>query len=322
MKKSFGLMIVVVLVLGFSGISSAVQVNDGGDSPYGPIDLISADAEVYDRGDTTLLKLTIEAAPNMPGAITFECDVDNSTGTGGQLSQIGTPVPPCPCKVEPGFDVIVALYTRTQGDAALSALASFCEIGPALPNLEGTPCARRRESGEWYAVASAAGQPVTAIGVLRGLLDPVPYNPAKPITPPATTIKDAYTLPWGYIIYYTSSYLQETQPGDPANFSFTKASANNYGDGKWQVSIFYDADAPTTDQDDVADGPAAFNINDFAPNTGKGDMTVSGGATDLTFCEGNFDGDTDVDGGDAAKFKANFGRSGFKNPCPPTGPTY
>lgn len=33
-------------------------------------------------------------------------------------------------------------------------------------------------------------------------------------------------------------------------------------------------------------------------------------------CEGNFDCDEDVDGSDAAVFKADFGRSPFKNPCP------
>ncbi len=33
-------------------------------------------------------------------------------------------------------------------------------------------------------------------------------------------------------------------------------------------------------------------------------------------CEGNFDCDQDVDGTDAAVFKADFGRSPFKNPCP------
>ncbi len=32
-------------------------------------------------------------------------------------------------------------------------------------------------------------------------------------------------------------------------------------------------------------------------------------------CEGNFDGDVDVDGGDAAAFKADFGRSTYSNPC-------
>jgi len=32
-------------------------------------------------------------------------------------------------------------------------------------------------------------------------------------------------------------------------------------------------------------------------------------------CEGNFDGDQDVDGSDAATFKADFGRSSFFNPC-------
>lgn len=34
------------------------------------------------------------------------------------------------------------------------------------------------------------------------------------------------------------------------------------------------------------------------------------------YCNGNFDCDEDVDGTDAATFKADFGRSGFKNPCP------
>ena len=38
------------------------------------------------------------------------------------------------------------------------------------------------------------------------------------------------------------------------------------------------------------------------------------------FCKGNFDFDNDVDGTDAAQFKQHFGRSTFKNPCPPDGP--
>ena len=33
-------------------------------------------------------------------------------------------------------------------------------------------------------------------------------------------------------------------------------------------------------------------------------------------CEENYDLDYDVDGADAAKFKEDFGRSGFNNPCP------
>lgn len=38
------------------------------------------------------------------------------------------------------------------------------------------------------------------------------------------------------------------------------------------------------------------------------------------FCQGNFDFDDDVDGSDAHTFKQHFGRSVFKNPCPPDGP--
>ena len=33
-------------------------------------------------------------------------------------------------------------------------------------------------------------------------------------------------------------------------------------------------------------------------------------------CHGDFDCDNDCDGTDAAKFKEDFGRSGFNNPCP------
>ena len=32
-------------------------------------------------------------------------------------------------------------------------------------------------------------------------------------------------------------------------------------------------------------------------------------------CEGNFDGDGDVDGTDASTFKADFGRGGYNRPC-------
>ena len=40
----------------------------------------------------------------------------------------------------------------------------------------------------------------------------------------------------------------------------------------------------------------------------------------VPMCKGNFDYDGDVDGGDAAVFKLQFGRSTFGNPCPPDGP--
>ena len=43
-------------------------------------------------------------------------------------------------------------------------------------------------------------------------------------------------------------------------------------------------------------------------------------AQPIDYCEGNFDGDVDVDGTDAAVFKSDFGRSAFKNPCPLNGP--
>lgn len=43
-------------------------------------------------------------------------------------------------------------------------------------------------------------------------------------------------------------------------------------------------------------------------------------AQEIDYCEGDFDCDGDQDGSDASKFKTDFGRSTFKNPCPPPNP--
>lgn len=43
-------------------------------------------------------------------------------------------------------------------------------------------------------------------------------------------------------------------------------------------------------------------------------------AQEIDYCEGDFDYDGDCDGTDAARFKLDFGRSVFQNPCPPDGP--
>ena len=303
MKKCLILSIGVLLLLGFSGTSSAMT--DPG-ANYGPVDLTEVVAEVYDRGDINLLKLTVNATPNLPAVIIFECDVDNSTGTGGRNGVTGSPVPPCPCKSEPGLDVIISAFTRQQGDGSGSAIAASCSDNQG-------DCGRRREAGEWYAVTSLGGQPIRAIGILRGYLDPTPHSPASGET------EDCYTIPWSHIIAYANVHQQETSPGDPKNFNFEKARANDYVDGKWQLSIWYDEDAPSTDQDDVASGvfpSQTFDLNDYVPDTGKADMDMSGGATDLTYCEGNFDWDQDVDGADASKFRANFGRVHFCDHCP------
>ena len=286
--------------------SSAFAIVDPLGDNIGPIDLTEAEAAVYDRGDVNLLKLSIKTTPRLPGVIIFECDVDNSTGTGGTMSTIGAPVSPCPCKTEPGFDIVVSILIRRQGDSSGSAIATGCTDN------QGT-CGRRREAGEWYAITSLGGQPVRAIGILRGYLDPTPRAPESGET------KDCYTLPYSHIIAYANRHQQETSPGDPKNFNFEKAWSNDHADGKWQLSVWYDEDAPSTDEDDVASGAfpdQTFDINDYIPNMGKADMDMSAGATDLTYCEGNFDGDLDVDGSDAATFKTSFPRNPFFMVCP------
>jgi hypothetical protein len=310
MKKNYVLGLMSILFLLGLHSTSTASISDSTGDNIGPLDLLLAGAEVYDRGDINLLKISIDSTPNLPGVVIFECDVDNSTGTGGSMSTIGAPVPPCPCKTEPGFDIVVSIFTRQQGDSSVSAIAGSCT------DTQG-PCGRRRESGEWYAITSLGGQPVRAIGIVRGDIDPIPRAPASDKT------EDCYTLPWSYIIAYANQHQRETSPGSPSNFNYTKARANDYADGKWQVSIWYDP--VYADQDDVASGVfpvQTFDVNDWAPNTGKADLEKSNGAFDLTYCEGNFDYDEDVDGGDAAKFKANFGKSPFYLACPHCGPNY
>ena len=69
-----------------------------------------------------------------------------------------------------------------------------------------------------------------------------------------------------------------------------------------------------------SDGDGIFDHLDNCPETanpGQEDSSPPGGNNcgDACECEGNFDGDQDCDGTDAATFKADFGRSSFSNPC-------
>jgi hypothetical protein len=72
--------------------------------------------------------------------------------------------------------------------------------------------------------------------------------------------------------------------------------------------------------DDI-DGDGINNLSDNCPsypNPMQLDIEPSPGGNgigDACDCEGNFDCDEDCDGTDATKFKVNFGRSAFTNPC-------
>jgi hypothetical protein len=57
---------------------------------------------------------------------------------------------------------------------------------------------------------------------------------------------------------------------------------------------------------------ANIDINTGDPVVCTKDITILAGTCE---CEGNFDNDVDVDGFDAATFKADFGRGGFTRPC-------
>jgi hypothetical protein len=78
-------------------------------------------------------------------------------------------------------------------------------------------------------------------------------------------------------------------------------------------------DIANTDQVDT-DGDCTGDLCDTDPlvyDTSQPDTYPPGGngIGDACDCEGNFDCDEDVDGGDAGLFKIDFGRSAFGNPC-------
>ena len=303
--KGLTVVVSLCLMIGLCGMASAQGITDPASDNIGAIDLLSARAEIYDRlspdGNQKLLKLTIETSPTLPGAVIFEADVDGSDGTGGTISQLGAPVPPCGepgpppvftcgCKCVAGMDIAISVYNRQQSDTSGSAFCASCSDDDG-------PCERRREAGEWYALTSLKGEPSRALGVIRGYTDPASNG--------IDGTSMSYTLPYQLIVAYASGNIA---PDNPKKFNWAK-SQDPVTNAKWQIGVWHD---PTdfSDGDDIVtiDGSdITFDVSDWAPNGNDTKADVEA-ADQYTYCEGNFDGDQDVDGTDAAKFKENFGR--------------
>ena len=288
MRKYFMCVLGLVMVLGFVGMSSAAIVTDptGDLIGSGPTDITAARAEQETRTDgVTVLKVSYTATPNIGGIMVFEADVDSNTATGGSLSMTGIPVSPCPCKTTAGIDVVVMVMNRDQAATSNSAMCAGCSDSTAAS------CARKRWYGEWYAVASGTGTTDTT-GYMRGFLDPTTFY--------TQATNKSYTFPWDTILLRGNYEL-------PPAEQYVYADALNPADTRWQLSVWTD---PTfADEDDFANGASFFGISDVIPN-GDGNLVPSVDvANNLTFCEGNFDNDIDVDGWDASKFKTDFGRA-------------
>jgi hypothetical protein len=83
------------------------------------------------------------------------------------------------------------------------------------------------------------------------------------------------------------------------------------------IASCQDIDCPVVPD---ADSDARADCNDNCkntPNPGQEDTFPPGGngCGDICECEGNFNGDNDCDGSDAATFKADFGRNAVNRPC-------
>jgi hypothetical protein len=284
----------LLLLLSFIGLSSAAIITDPTGDAIGPTDITAIQTEQMARvAGVEVLKVSYTATPNLGGIMIFEADVDSNTGTGGTLSMTGIPVAPCPCKVTAGIDVAIIMLNRDQDENSASAICAGCI------NAEAASCATKRHYGEWYAVASSGNTDTN--GVLRGYSDP---------PPDIDFTKKCYTLPWYMILLCAKEAI--TNPEDDFDYSV----ALNPATTRWQLSVWTDPAYATGNQDDFGDGSAFFNISDWAPN-GDGVLvsSIDAGAWN-TYCEGNLDGDMDIDGSDASKFKSDFGRTVIFNPCP------
>jgi hypothetical protein len=240
-----------------------------------------------------VLKVSYTATPNIGAVMIFEADVDSSTGTGGALSMTGIPVTPCPCKTTAGIDVQIIALNRDQAGTSSLGMCKDCTVPGSIM--------RQRHYGEYFAVTGGSGTTDT-VGALRGFADPTVF-----IT---NASRRSITFPWATLLVYVNNEAQFY--GE----KFDYYNAIDPATTKWQLSVWTDADADTTDKDDFADGETYFNISDVVPN-GNGNLvpSVDAGNND-TFCEGNFDGDQDVDGSDVALFKTDSGRSSVNRPCP------
>ena len=298
MRKFIVCVLGLVMVLGFVGMASAAIVTDPtgdkitGTKGSGPTDITAAQAEqLAPIPGVDVLKVSYTATPNIGGIMIFEADVDSSTGTGGSLSMTGIPVAPlndpAQAKSTAGIDVAIILVNRDQRGSG--------NVGVCT----GLPAARTRRFGEWFSVTAGLGASDT-VGALRGFTDP---------TPDLAKTTKSVTFPWANILVYANFEARFALEG------FDYAVALNPATTKWQLSVWTDPDYDT-DKDDFGDGLTYFDICDVVPN-GDGVLVPSVDAgTNLTFCEGNFDFDQDVDGTDASKFKGDFGRTPLKNPCP------
>ena len=302
MRKYIVCVMGLVMVLGFIGMSSAAVVLDpaGDQVGTGPTDITAARIEQTTRTEgVVVLKVAYTATPNVGGIVIFEADVDSSTGTGGNLSMLGIPVPPLNTqgKVIPGIDVAILMMNRDQAASSASAMCQNCSTTASVS------CARKRYYGEWYAVAIGTGTSETT-GFLRGFADPTSF-----IT---SGTSRSFTVPWDVTLLRARDEL--TNPLEKYQYS----DAINPATTQWQLSVWTD---PTyADEDDFGNGTTFFNISDYIPNAGL--ITGLDVGTNTTYCEGNFDFDLDVDGGDASKFKTDFGRGKLSNPCPQAGYFY
>jgi hypothetical protein len=102
----------------------------------------------------------------------------------------------------------------------------------------------------------------------------------------------SYTYPWGETHRYT--YYNDNSSREASATGFLVGEATNI----ILVSSYADIFKNTEGFREIVKYP-----KNQSPKT-------------QNYCLGNFDGDNDVDGSDAITFKADFGRSSIKNPCP------
>ena len=356
--KTLVVMMGHLLFLGFSG--GAMAYNDViGDTEAGhpTVDIEWVSVELFDikdvgDGDTSAqkIKLGVKMAlgSHLPGAILWDFDADHDTTTGSGSVITGIPLPPCgppnPCKTAgpEGFDILLLLTLRAQGDTSNNSVCNNCVGGSTHCMTKGPSCGTCDQgacftidgqttcspgNADCWEVSNActgcssgtncypmtvpcgAGEEACSDGMRMGEWYAAPsVTRGNDRVVRGNVYFPLWTAPENLdeicitLPWHMITGIIWQESGFDFDIHFASGNAPHY-----QVTAFYDENFyPPGDKEDFFTG-GTMDLTDYVPNT---EYAATDGVYRMTEeCKCDFDSDNDCDGSDAYNFKTNFGRS-------------